>query len=86
MGQRVALAVHPGSGQGSAARIAGTVAERLRAEVDELTLIAADTDAEKGEYRADYALLPYIGYVAASKAGRGLNLIYLFNRKDTIVS
>ena len=32
--------------------------------------IAADTDAEKGEYRADYALLPYIGYVAASKAGR----------------
>ncbi len=43
MGQRVALAVHPGSGQGSAARIAGTVAERLRAEVDELTLIAADT-------------------------------------------
>ena len=39
----MALAVHPGSGQGSAARIAGTVAERLRAEVDELTLIAADT-------------------------------------------
>ena len=31
--------------------------------------IAADSDAEKGEYRADYALLPYIGYVAARKAG-----------------
>ena len=32
--------------------------------------IAADSDAEKGEYRADYALLPYIGYLAAAKAGR----------------
>ena len=32
--------------------------------------IAADGDAEKGEYRADYALLPYIGYLAAAKVGR----------------
>ncbi len=32
--------------------------------------IAADSDAEKGEYRADYALLPYIGYLAAAKSGR----------------
>lgn len=39
----MALAVHPGSGQGAAARIAGTVAERLRAEVDDLVLITADT-------------------------------------------
>lgn len=32
--------------------------------------IAADMDAEKDEYRADYALLPYIGYLAAAKSGR----------------
>ena len=32
--------------------------------------IASDSDAEKGEYRADYALLPYIGYLAAFRAGR----------------
>lgn len=32
--------------------------------------ILADSDAEKGEFRADYALLPYIGYVAAKKSGR----------------
>ena len=31
--------------------------------------ILADSDTEKMEYRADYALLPYIGYVAAKKAG-----------------
>ncbi|WP_024873750.1 diacylglycerol/lipid kinase family protein [Saccharomonospora piscinae] len=43
MGRRVALAVHPGSGHGTAARIAGTVAERLRAEVDHLDLISAAT-------------------------------------------
>ena len=29
----------------------------------------ADTDSEKDEYRCDYALLPYIGYVAAARAG-----------------
>ncbi len=31
--------------------------------------ILADSDAEKAEHRADYAILPYIGYVAAVKAG-----------------
>ena len=31
--------------------------------------ILADSDTEKMEYRADYALLPYIGYVAARRAG-----------------
>ena len=31
--------------------------------------ILADSDAEKADYRADYALLPYIGYVAARNAG-----------------
>ncbi len=31
--------------------------------------ILADSDAEKADYRADYALLPYIGYVAAGNAG-----------------
>ena len=31
--------------------------------------ILSDSDSEKAEYRADYALLPYIGYVAASRAG-----------------
>ena len=31
--------------------------------------ILADTDSEKDEYRADYALLPYIGYIAAARAG-----------------
>ncbi|NIH80505.1 diacylglycerol/lipid kinase family protein [Amycolatopsis viridis] len=41
MGIRVALAVHPGTGRGAAARIAGTVAERLRAGVDRLDLLGA---------------------------------------------
>lgn len=31
--------------------------------------ILADSDSERAEHRADYALLPYIGYVAASKSG-----------------
>ena len=31
--------------------------------------ILADSDSEKMDYRADYALLPYIGYVAACNAG-----------------
>lgn len=31
--------------------------------------ILADSDAEKEEHRADYAFLPYIGYVAAAKSG-----------------
>ena len=31
--------------------------------------ILADSDSEHATYRADYALLPYIGYVAAKKAG-----------------
>ncbi|WP_277681152.1 diacylglycerol/lipid kinase family protein [Saccharomonospora azurea] len=46
MGRRVALAVHPDSGQGAAARMAGTVAERLRAEADRLALITASSAEE----------------------------------------
>lgn len=43
MAMRVALAVHPDSGQGAAARMAGTVAARLRTVVDRLDLITADS-------------------------------------------
>ncbi|UQS25013.1 sphingosine kinase [Amycolatopsis thermalba] len=39
MGIRAALAVHPDTGRGAAARIAGTVAARLRAGVDRLDLL-----------------------------------------------
>jgi len=46
MGVHAALAVHPGSGHGAAARIAGSVAARLRAAVDRLDLLAANTVAE----------------------------------------
>ncbi|MEU0511909.1 MULTISPECIES: diacylglycerol kinase family protein [unclassified Amycolatopsis] len=41
MGIRAALAVHPDTGRGAAARIAGTVAARLRAGVDRLELLGA---------------------------------------------
>ncbi|MEU6641658.1 YegS/Rv2252/BmrU family lipid kinase [Saccharomonospora sp. NPDC046836] len=40
MGLRAALAVHPGSGRGAAARIAGTVAPLLREHVDRLDILA----------------------------------------------
>lgn len=43
MGIRAALAVHPDSGQGAAARIAGSVAARLRTGVDRLEPLAANT-------------------------------------------
>ncbi|MFC4003384.1 diacylglycerol/lipid kinase family protein [Prauserella oleivorans] len=43
MGLHAALAVHPDSGMGAAARIAGTVAHRLRRHVDRLDLLAANT-------------------------------------------
>lgn len=43
MGRRVALAVHPDSGRGAAARMAGTVAARLRAACDQLELLTALT-------------------------------------------
>lgn len=43
MGQRVGLVVHPGSGTGAAARIAGTVAARLRPAVGRLDLLAVST-------------------------------------------
>ncbi|MBK1782957.1 diacylglycerol/lipid kinase family protein [Prauserella cavernicola] len=43
MGVRAALAVHPDSGKGAAARIAGTVAARLRDHVERLDLVAANT-------------------------------------------
>ncbi|EHR51082.1 sphingosine/diacylglycerol kinase-like enzyme [Saccharomonospora marina XMU15] len=46
MGLRVALAVHPDSGKGAAARVAGTVAARLRAATDRLDLLAANTVEE----------------------------------------
>lgn len=43
MGIHAALAVHPDSGRGAAARVAGSVAARLRAGVDRLDLHAANT-------------------------------------------
>ncbi|NIJ12186.1 diacylglycerol kinase (ATP) [Saccharomonospora amisosensis] len=46
MGLRVALAVHPDSGKGAAARVAGTVAARLRGATDRLDLLAANTVEE----------------------------------------
>ncbi|SFB54995.1 diacylglycerol kinase [Amycolatopsis marina] len=46
MGVHAALAVHPDSGRGAAARIAGTVADRLRAAVDRLDLLVATSVAE----------------------------------------
>ncbi|GAB2788432.1 diacylglycerol/lipid kinase family protein [Amycolatopsis magusensis] len=46
MGGHAALAVHPASGHGAAARIAGRVAERLRTAVDRLDLLVANTVAE----------------------------------------
>ncbi|GAB3574414.1 YegS/Rv2252/BmrU family lipid kinase [Amycolatopsis endophytica] len=50
MGVRAALAVHPDTGRGAAARIAGTVAARLRAGVDRLYLLGtADPDALPGD-------------------------------------
>ena len=49
MGIHAALAVHPGSGHGTAARIAGTVAARLRDGVDRLDLLVAGTVAESRE-------------------------------------
>ncbi|GAA1193219.1 diacylglycerol/lipid kinase family protein [Prauserella alba] len=42
-GPRVALAFHPGSGRGAAARLAGAVASRLRPHVARLEVIDADT-------------------------------------------
>lgn len=42
-GPRVALAFHPGSGRGAAARLAGAVATRLRPHVARLEVIDADT-------------------------------------------
>ncbi|RZS43775.1 diacylglycerol kinase [Herbihabitans rhizosphaerae] len=49
MGVRAALAVHPASGRGAAARVSGTVAERLREVVDHLSLAVADTVDESRE-------------------------------------
>jgi diacylglycerol kinase (ATP) len=49
VGIHAALAVHPGSGHGAAAKIAGTVADRLREGVDRLDLLVATTVAESRE-------------------------------------
>jgi diacylglycerol kinase (ATP) len=46
LGIRAALAVHPDSGHGTAGRLAGEVAGRLRAAVDHLELVSADTVAQ----------------------------------------
>ena len=46
MGIHAALAVHPDSGHGAAAKIAGTVAARLREGVDRLDLLVANSVAE----------------------------------------
>ncbi|KID31449.1 sphingosine/diacylglycerol kinase-like enzyme [Prauserella sp. Am3] len=43
MGPRVALAFHPGSGKGAAAKLAGAVVSRLRPHVGQLAVIDADT-------------------------------------------
>src|SRR5699024_8874269 len=43
MGIQAALIVHPGAGRGSAARVSGYVAQRLRTVVDELVVHAAST-------------------------------------------
>jgi diacylglycerol kinase (ATP) len=43
LGIRAALAVHPDSGHGAAGRLADQVADRLRAAVDHLELVSADT-------------------------------------------
>ena len=43
MGLHAALAVHPASGHGAAARIAGTVADRLRVAVDRLDVLVANS-------------------------------------------
>jgi diacylglycerol kinase (ATP) len=49
VGIHAALAVHPASGHGAAAKIAGTVAARLRDGVDRLDLLVANTVAESRE-------------------------------------
>lgn len=54
-GRRVALAFHPGSGRGAAARLAGAVATRLRPHVTRLDVIDADT-VEGARLRLDAAL------------------------------
>jgi diacylglycerol kinase (ATP) len=46
VGLHAALAVHPGSGHGAAAKIADAVADRLRDVVDRLDLVVATTVAE----------------------------------------
>jgi len=46
VGIHAALAVHPDSGHGAAAKIAGTVAARLREGVDRLDLLVANSVAE----------------------------------------
>lgn len=49
VGIHAALAVHPASGKGAAARIAGSVAARLREGVDRLDLLSANSVAESHE-------------------------------------
>ncbi|MCP2306654.1 diacylglycerol kinase family protein [Actinokineospora globicatena] len=46
MAIRAALAVHPGSGHGAAARAVDAVVARIRPAVDDLTVVSADTVAE----------------------------------------
>ncbi|WP_216204731.1 diacylglycerol/lipid kinase family protein [Amycolatopsis aidingensis] len=56
MGVHAALAVHPDSGRGTAARIAGTVANRLRAGVDRLDLLVArDVEESRALMRDSHA-------------------------------
>ncbi|GAB3483219.1 diacylglycerol/lipid kinase family protein [Amycolatopsis cihanbeyliensis] len=56
MGVHAALAVHPDSGRGAAARIAGTVADRLRAGVDRLDLLVArDIEESRALMRESHA-------------------------------
>ncbi|MEW2499558.1 MULTISPECIES: YegS/Rv2252/BmrU family lipid kinase [unclassified Amycolatopsis] len=56
MGLNAALAVHPASGHGAAARIADTVAERLRPAVDRLdVLVATSVDESRALMRSAHA-------------------------------
>ncbi|PXY22449.1 diacylglycerol/lipid kinase family protein [Prauserella muralis] len=53
MGVHAALAVHPASGKGAAARIAGSVAARLREHVDRLDVLSANTVEESRALMTD---------------------------------
>ncbi|OZM72950.1 sphingosine kinase [Amycolatopsis antarctica] len=74
MGLHAALAVHPASGHGTAARIAGSVAARLREAVDRLDLLVADTveqsrELMRGSHGEGLDLLVVLGGDGAAHQG-----------------